>query len=385
MIGIAGLVAMFAARRFMPGVPAALIVVGVAILAVALFSLDEHGVQIVGSVDRAVPLPSIPTEIRFSDLATLLPGTLAIAIIGYSESVSVAEGFADRHKYEIKPNREFTALGSSAIAAGLFQGFIAGGGASQSAANDRAGARSQMAGVVLALLAAVTSIALMPLFTDLPIAVLAAIVISAVVGFLNVHEMKRLRQLRGDSFVFGMLALAGVLILGILPGLLVTAGLSVIMLIGLQSRPSTSILGRLPGTPAYLSVANHPEAETNSGLMLFRLDAPLMFINANWMRDALREQFAAQPVRPDVVVIDLEGSHDLDIKGIDTIARLDDYLRDEGAELWLAGVRTPVRVMLDRAVTSGSLRSLPIYQTVNQAVDAFTEWHRSPAAESNGA
>jgi MFS superfamily sulfate permease-like transporter len=191
--------------------------------------------------------------------------------------------------------------------------------------------------------------------------------------------------MRRDSFIFGLLALAGVLILGILPGLLVTAGLSVILLIGMQSRPSTSILGRLPGTPAYLSVANHPEAETIPGLMLFRLDAPLMFINANWMRDALREQVAAQPVRPEVVVIDLEGSHDLDIKGIDTIARLDDELRDQGVELWLAGIRTLSRVMLDRAVMNGSLRPVPTYQTVNQAVDAFTERHRPSAADSIGA
>ena len=131
VIGLGGLAAMFAFKRFMPTIPAALIMVALATILVGLFNLDAHGVAIVGDVDRAVPLPRIPTEFHFSDLATLLPGTLAIVIIGYSESVSVAEGFADKHKYDIEPNRELTALGVSAVFSGLFKGFIAGGGASQ--------------------------------------------------------------------------------------------------------------------------------------------------------------------------------------------------------------------------------------------------------------
>jgi high affinity sulfate transporter 1 len=369
-IGITGLVLTLAARRFAPGIPTALILVAAAIAIVALFSLDDHGVHIVGSVDRAVPLPALPTEIKFSDLAALLPGTLAIAVIGYSESVSVAEGFADEHKYEIKPNRELTALGVSAVASGFFQGFIAGGGASQSAANDRAGARTQMSGVVLALLAALTSIALMPLFKDLPIAILAAIVISAVTGFLNVPALRRLRQLRGEAFVFGMIALIGVLFLGILPGLLITAGLSVLLIVGRQSRPSMSVLGRLPGADEYVSIANHPEAEAPPAMLLFRIDAPLLFINASWMRDGLREQLAKAPNPPSIVVLDLEFSLDLDIKSIDTLANLHDYLRDRGSALWLAGLHAQVELMLERAIESDSLAPLPRYRSVADAVAA---------------
>ena len=146
VIGVGGLIALFALKRFAPGVPSALLLVGVAIVVVTVFNLADHGVAIVGQIDRAIPLPGIPTDIKFSDLATLLPGTLAIVIIGYSESVSIAEQFADEHKYDIKPNRELTALGVSAMLSGFFKGFISGGGASQSAANDRAGAKTQFAG-----------------------------------------------------------------------------------------------------------------------------------------------------------------------------------------------------------------------------------------------
>ena len=380
VIGIGGLIAIFALKRFAPGVPAALLLVGAAIVVVSVFSLEDHGVAIVGQVDRAIPLPAIPTDFKFSDLATLLPGTLAIVIIGYSESVSIAEQFADEHKYDIKPNRELTALGVSAMLSGFFKGFISGGGASQSAANDRAGAKTQFAGVVLALLAALTSIALMPLFKNLPSSILAAIVIGAVVGFLNVPAMKRLRALRKGSFVFALMALGGVLILGILPGLLITAGLSVLLLLGWESRPQTSVLGRIPGTTAFASTTEVPTVELEPDWMIFRLDAPLLFINASWMRDALREELAKRSSPPDVVLLDLSLSFELDVKGLDILAKLDEYVREQGSVLWFARAHHRVREMLDRGEEIGTIKNIPRYLTIDDAAKAFRA--RQPAASA---
>jgi high affinity sulfate transporter 1 len=383
VIGIGGLIAIFALKRFAPGVPAALLLVGVAIVVVSVFSLEDHGVAIVGQIDRAIPLPGIPTDIKFSDLATLLPGTLAIVIIGYSESISIAEGFADEHKYDVKPNRELTALGISAVLSGLFKGFIAGGGASQSAANDRAGARTQFAGVVLALLAALTSIALMPIFKNLPSSILAAIVIGAVVGFLNVRAMKRLRALRKGSFVFALMALGGVLILGILPGLLITAGLSVLLLLGWESRPQTSVLGRIPGTTAFASTTEVPTVELEPDWMIFRLDAPLLFINASWMRDALREELAKRSSPPEVVLLDLSLSFELDVKGLDILAKVDEYVREQGGELWLARAHHRVRDMLDRGEAIGTIKKIPRYLTIDDAANAYRA-RRSAASATRG-
>ncbi len=381
LIGLGGLAAMFAFKRFAPSVPAALLCVAAAIVLVAALNLEDRGVAIVGDVDRAVPLPAIPREIRWSDFTTLLPATLAIVIIGYSESVSVAQGFAEEHKYDIEPNRELGALGVSAAAAGLFQGFIAGGGASQSAANDRAGARTQGAGVALAVLAALTSIALMPLFRDLPIAVLAAIVISAVVGFLNVHELRRLRALRGDSFVFALLALLGVLFLGILPGLLMTAGLSLIVVVERFSRPRVSVLGRLPGSAVFGSVDRYPAAETQPDVAIFRPDAPLLFLNAAWVRDEVRRELEARAMPPRLVVLDLEQSADLDVKGLDVIEKLREYLEEHGSSLALANLRGPGRDMLDRAEAEGSVQRIARYLSVEQAVsgERAEEQERSPS------
>jgi MFS superfamily sulfate permease-like transporter len=348
-----------------------LILVGIAIVAVSVLSLDEKGVDVVGQVDRALPLPAIPTTIHFSDLETLLPGTLAIVIIGYSESVSVAEQFAEEHRYEIRPNQELAALGVSSALSGLFQGFIAGGGASQSAANDRAGARTQVAGIVLAVLALLTSVLLMPLFKNLPSAVLGAIVISAVMGFLNVSELRRIVHLSRESFVFAAIALVGVLFLGILPGLLLTVALTVVMVLGRLSRPRTSLLARIPGTRAFVDAEGLAESETEPGLLIFRLDAPLMFINATWMRDALHDRMgkAEPPLR--VVLLDLGFSSGLDIKGLDVLTGLARDLRQQDAELWLANVHRGVLDVLQRGGLAAEIGESRIYRTIADAVSDF--------------
>ena len=140
-IGLGGLIVLLAFRRFAPGVPSALLLVGVAVALVTVFQLDQQGVAIVGSIERAVHSPSVPMHLELADFATLLPGAFAIVVIAYSESVSVAQGLAEKHRYELRSNQELTALGVASLAAGFFQGFVVGGGASQSAANDRAGAR----------------------------------------------------------------------------------------------------------------------------------------------------------------------------------------------------------------------------------------------------
>ncbi|MGH7754408.1 MAG: SulP family inorganic anion transporter, partial [Gemmatimonadales bacterium] len=298
------------------------------------------------------------------------PATLAIVVIGYSESVSVAQGFAEEHKYEIRPNRELGALGASAAASGLFQGFISGGGASQSAANDRAGARTQAAGLVLAVLAALTSIALMPLFKDLPIAALAAIVISAVVGFLDVRALRRLRALRGESFLFAILALLGVVFLGILPGLLIAAGLSVLLVVGRLSRPVVPVLGRVPETDVFARVDRYPDAEVEPGVLVVRPDAPLLFFNATWVRDEVRGLVEQHKAGLRAVILDLELSADLDVTGADALAKMDSYLRERGVGLALANLHAGVRTMLERTEAAEGGRRTPAYLSVEEAVAA---------------
>jgi MFS superfamily sulfate permease-like transporter len=195
--------------------------------------------------------------------------------------------------------------------------------------------------------------------------------------------MKRLRALRKGSFVFALMALGGVLILGILPGLLITAGLSVLLLLGWESRPQTSVLGRIPGTTAFASTTEVPTVELEPDWMIFRLDAPLLFINASWMRDALREELAKRSSPPEVVLLDLSLSFDLDVKGLDILAKVDEYVREQGGELWLARAHHRVRDMLDRGEAIGTIKKIPRYLTIDDAANAYRA-RRSAASATRG-
>ena len=211
----------------------------------------------------------------------------------------------------------------------------------------------------------------MPIFTNLPIAVLGAIVISSVIGFLNVRELQRIRALRGESFFFALLALGGVLLLGILPGLLVTVGLSVVILLGRLSRPMVAVLGRLPGTPHFARIDRFPAADAHPDIMVVRPDAPLMSINAAWIRYELRQQFQRRSAKSKLVILDLEFTADLDITSIDVLARLDASLAEQGSILWLANLHAGVRDMLDRGEGVDSVSRIPRYPSVDEAQSAY--------------
>ena len=377
-LGAGSFAAVFLLGQFMPKLPAALLLVALSIVIVTVFDLADKGVDVVGTVDRAIPTPAIPI-VDLGTLLTLVPGVLAIVIVGYSESISIAKRFADEHQYQIRPDQELTALGVSSALGGLFQGFITGGGASQSAANDRAGARTQMAAIVLALLAALTSIALMPLFKNLPQAVLAAIVIYAVLGFVNVGAMKRVRELRRESFYLALAALIGVLVLGILPGLLITVATSLVLLLSRISRPSLPEIAPLPGSDAAVAIANHPELKPLPGLLILRPEMFAIYANASWIRVTVLASVASEDRPIEVVVLDLEASPDLDITTLENLASLRRDLSIQHVELWLSNVHATARAALDRARQAGIVESDRILQSVGQAVAAFAGLPRESA------
>jgi MFS superfamily sulfate permease-like transporter len=228
----------------------------------------------------------------------------------------------------------------SGVVTGLFHGFVTSGGATQSAANDRAGARTQVASLVLAALTLVTVLALLPFVADLPLAVLGAIVISAVSSFLNIPALLRMRQVNRDAFLLALIALFGVLAVGILPGLVIAVVLSILVLLARLSRPRATELAA-PAAP-------------RDGLLVIRPEGPLLFVNALWVADEARMRISAATKPPSVLVLDLEETATLDYTSLDTLADLRNQLRAEGIDLWLTNVHDDARAALDRLTSTRS-------------------------------
>jgi sulfate permease, SulP family len=347
-IGLGSLAVLLGLRRVAPAVPAALAVVVAGIALVALGDLTGRGVEVIGAVEGAFPVPAVPW-VGWHELVGLLPGAVAVAIVGYAESATVAESMANEHGYVVEPDRELRAVGIANILSGLFQGFITGGGASQTAANDRAGAQTQLVSLLVSGLTVVTAVALLPLFRDLPQAALAAVVISAVIGFLNLAAMERVRRLRRDSFVIALVTMVAVLTLGVLQGLILAVVVSVGELLVRASRPSSSV-------------------RTGPGLLVYRLNAPLLFVNAKRLRDEIRAgvRDARPPVR--VVLLDLSFTPELDIESVNVLASLRAELAGQGVELWLAGLHATALDMLTRSGLADQVGRDHLYRDVERAI-----------------
>jgi sulfate permease, SulP family len=379
VLGALALVALLLGHRFAPAVPMALIVVVAGVIIVAALGLEADGVAVIGLIDASIPLPALP-RVEFADLVVLVPGALAIAVMGYAETNQVAEQFGEEHRYEIRPDQELLALGGANLLSGVFQGMIVAGGASQSAAADRAGARTLLVSLIVAGLTVLTAVALMPLFRDLPQAVLGAIVISAVLGFLRVDQIQRLAFLRRDSLVSALFALVATLTLGILAGLITAVLLALIYLLVHISRPSVSILAQGPDG-GYLAVERHQGLVPVPGILVVRLDAPLLFLNAKHLRDEVRAivRDRAEPV--EVVLLDLAMSAELDVESRDVLAALAGQIRELGADLWLVDVRASVASMLERPDSAGATVDLPIYATMDAAMSEFATRSEPPDDE----
>jgi high affinity sulfate transporter 1 len=270
-VGLAGLLVLLTLTHVLPKFPAALTTVMGAILTVTLFHLHQRGVAIVGVISTHFPpigLPRVPP----SHLATLIQGALAIVLLNYSESLGAAKAAALVTGEEIDPSQELVGLGMANLGSSLSSGFVVAGSLSQSAVSMGAGGKTQMAGLFHAVFIALTLVILMPLFKNMPDAVLGAIVVGAMIRMLDFGYFQRLSAISKLELSFALAAFLGVLILGVLPGVGLGVVLSLVALIYQASHPTTAVLGKTPGLDVYRNILRRPEAKTVPGLLIFRLD-----------------------------------------------------------------------------------------------------------------
>jgi MFS superfamily sulfate permease-like transporter len=381
VVGAGALLLLFVLHRFAHRVPAGLAVLIAGIIVSASLGLSLAGVKTVGVIPAGLPSFGLP-QVRLGDLWVLLPGALGMVLVIFSEGLGASEVFAERHKYEVRPDQELIAYGVANISSGLMGGLAAGGSLSQSSVNDSAGARTSISLLLAAVLGLVTVIALTPLFTDLPEAVLAALIIYAVVRLMKVRQMEGFYRLQKVEFWLGMLALIGVLILDVLPGLAMAVLFSLVYVIYKSSRPHVSVLGRVPGSPgAYTDIQRHPEDRPVEGLIIFRLNAPLYFANASLIHSRLRELINNSRPPPAAVILDMSASDNIDITSLEILEKLVLELKKASIKVMVAEVHQPVRDMALRSGLADEFNRSQVFPTVDAAVQDFTVRHRGQGSK----
>ena len=271
-----------------------------------------------------------------------------IALMAFVESIAAGRAFAGPEEPEVDADQELRALGGANLAGGLFQAFPAGGGLSQTAVNRGAGARSQVAGVTTALVVVLTLLFLTPLFENLPQATLGAVVIVAVAGLVDLAALGRIRRLRFRDYALALVALAGVLVLGVLQGVLLAVVVSMLTLLHGTNHPPIEVLGRRPGSGHWRDLDRHPGGETVPGLLVLRPLALIYFGNGPRLRRRLLDLVDAADPPPRVLLLDFDAVPDIDVTALDIVDSLDADLRRRGVTLWLTNLNARPLDMLRR-------------------------------------
>ena len=380
-VGGVALALILVLRRISRKIPGPLIALVLGIVAVKALDLEALGVSVVGDVTTGVPRPSLPS-VPISTLPTLALGALGIVFLAVGESVGAGRSYAAKHKYTIDADQEMVAIGAANLSSGLFGGFTTDASLSQTATAESAGARTQLASLVTSGLILATAVLLAPLFADLPNAVLGAIVIAAVLGLMDVAELRRYWAWRRTDFLIAMTAMVGVLLTTVLTGMVLAVLLSVAFLLYRASRPHIAALGRMPGLRStFGDLARHPNAAPVDGLVIARLDAPLYFFNANVAQAQILDLVITPVPRPRAVLLDLGATADLDVTTGDMLATLVDDLQEHGVTLLLAQVKGPVRDRLRRTGLMERIGETNVHLSVAAGVAAF-EALGAPASEA---
>ena len=328
------------------GLPGALVALAAATAFVAVAGLSGD-LRVMGTVPAGLPHVGIPHVAR-DDLGRLADTAGSIALLAFASSVLTARALAARDGEDVVPARELAGLSAAGVAAGLLGGFPPSGSDSRSAVAAASGARTQLAGLLAAALVLVTLVVLTPLFRDLPLAALGAVIIVAAIRLIDVRGLQRLWRLRAADSVLALITFGGVLALGVLGGITVGVLASLGDVLRRAAFPATAVLGRLPGeTPAYRDVARHEHAAAPDGTLVYRFDAPLFFANADVLRDEVRALVATTP-GVGRVILEFGAVYDLDTTGLQVLIRLAGELQAAGVSLHFARVRTKVRGLMRR-------------------------------------
>lgn len=367
IVGLACLILLWVLREHLRKAPGALTTVALAIIATAVFDLERFGVATVGLIPAGLPKMTLP-PVELSTYGTLLGGALAVVLLGYAETLGCNKTAAAETGETSDPNQELIALGAANIGSGFSGGFVAVGSFSKTAVGLAAGVKSQLAYVVSAVLVVGTLLFLTPAFTHLPEAALAAVVIEAMLALFNPDYFKRLARVSRPEFLIALVAMLGVLVLGVLPGIGAGVALDLLLLIRGASRPRVAVLGKTAGH-VYQDISLHPEGNTIPGLLVFRFEAPLIFTNAGYFVQEIERLAAEHDSR--AVLVDAEGINGLDSTAAERLLELHGDLKHRGIELSFARVRDPIRQVMRTSGVLDAVGEEHIYGSITRGIKAY--------------
>ncbi|MBH9012849.1 SulP family inorganic anion transporter [Pseudomonas aeruginosa] len=360
-------------RRF-PQLPGALCGVLLASLAAALLGLDRYGVELLGEVPAGLPQLSWP-QTSLEELKSLLRDATGITVVSFCSAMLTARSFAARHGYSINANHEFVALGLANIGAGVSQGFAISGADSRTAVNDMVGGKTQLVGVVAALVIAATLLLLNKPLGWVPMPALGAVLLLAGWGLIDVQALKGFWKLSRFEFSLCLLTTVGVFSVGVLPGIFVAVSIAVLRLLYYTYRPSDAVLGWMHGIDGQVELAKYPQATTLPGLVIYRFDAPLLFFNADYFKQRVLAVVDGSE-RPNAVLLNAEAMTNLDISGLATLHEVQQILKAQGVHLSLARVTGQTLDLLQRSSMLGEIKPPLVFSSVRSGVSAYRYWLR---------
>jgi sulfate permease, SulP family len=364
-LGVSSIVVLLAARRW-GRLPSALLLIVISSLAVVALSLDDHGIAVVGEVPSGLALPQNPPW-SLHDVQVLLPYAFTITLISILEAMTLAREFAEEHDFEIDANQEIGAIGASNVAAGFFQGMVVTSAITRSTILDAAGARTQLSGALSALIVAPLLMFGTGTFRYIPICVLGAIVVVAVLPFIKIAEARRLWHVQRADFWVMALAFVATVVLGLELGVLLAIATSVTLIVYRVSRPHLPELGRLPGTDSFVELSRHPSAETYPDTAIVRVEAPLYFTNADALGKRLQRLERDHP-ELHTIVLDASGVDHLDATADHELRKLAARYRDRGVTLLLVNVEDDVRRVMDASGLTELVGAEHFFATDSDAV-----------------
>lgn len=370
-LGSATLALVLLLRRWAPTWPGALLGVGLATAFVWLASGTEPLVPVVGAIPEGLPTPGVP-DVGIDDLVALVPVAAGILLVGFSDNVLTARSIADRHGYRVRPNQELLALGLTNVTAGLSQGFPVSSSASRTAVPASLGSRTQLVSLVAAALVVATLVLLGPVLSQVPRTALAAVIIAAAIAIIDVPGYRSLWHVSRQEALLAVAAALGVIVFDVLVGVLLAVTLSVVVALARIARPHDAILGDAPDLDGWVETATHPDARPEPGLLVYRFDAPLFFLNADRYRTRVLETLEANPGDEEWLVLDFEGIGSLDATALDTLATFVEQVATTGVEVVAVARANDVVVRRLRRVgllePDGPVRD---FATINAAVRAY--------------